>query len=103
MLSCFSHVQLFATPWTIALQAPLSMWILQARILEWVAMPSSGGSSLLEIEPRSPTLQVDSLPSEPPGKPMNTEVGSLSLLQGDLPDPGTEVVSPVLQAEIFTS
>ena len=41
--SSLSHVRLFATPWTIyiAHQAPLSMWILQARILEWVAMPSS--------------------------------------------------------------
>ena len=34
------------------------------------------------IEPRSPTLQEDSLPSEPPGKPKNTGVGRLSLLQG---------------------
>ena len=33
------------------------------------------------IKPRSPTLQADSLPSEPPGKPKNTGVGSLSLLQ----------------------
>ena len=33
------------TPWTAALQAPLSMGTLQARILEWVAMPSSRGSS----------------------------------------------------------
>ena len=33
------------TPWTLACQAPLSLGILQARILEWVAMPSSGGSS----------------------------------------------------------
>ena len=33
------------------------------------------------IEPRFPTLQADSLPSEPPGKPKNTGVGSLSLLQ----------------------
>ena len=40
-----SHVQLFATPWTVACQVPLSMGILQARILEWVAMPSSRGSS----------------------------------------------------------
>ena len=32
-------------PWTAARQAPLSMWILQARILEWVAMSSSKGSS----------------------------------------------------------
>ena len=40
-----SHVQLFATLWTVAHQAPLSMGILQARILKWVAMPSSRGSS----------------------------------------------------------
>ena len=33
------------------------------------------------IKPRFPTLQVDSLPAEPPGKPKNTGVGSLSLLQ----------------------
>ena len=37
------------------------------------------------IEPRSPALQVDSLPSEPPGKPKNTGMGSLSLLQGIFP------------------
>ena len=40
-----SHVQRFVTPWTVACQAPLSMGILQARILEWVAMPSSKRSS----------------------------------------------------------
>ena len=38
-------VWLFATPWTLALQAPLSMGILQARILEWVAISSSKKSS----------------------------------------------------------
>ena len=37
------------------------------------------------IEPRSSTFQVDSLPSESPGKPKNTGVGSLSLLQGIFP------------------
>ena len=42
--------------------------ILQARILEWVAMPSSRGSA----QPKSPTLQADSLQSEPPGKPYST-------------------------------
>ena len=68
------------TPWTIARQAPLSTGI-QAGILECVAMlfpdlPNPG------IETRSPSLQADSLPSEPPGKPKNTGVGSLSLLQG---------------------
>ena len=40
-----SHVQLFVTAWTGAHQASLSMGILQARILEWIAMPTSRGSS----------------------------------------------------------
>ena len=43
--------------------------ILQARILEWVAMPSSRDLPDPGIEPRSPALQADSLLSEPPGKP----------------------------------
>ena len=43
--------------------------ILWARILEWVAIPSPGGLPDPAIEPRSPNLQVDSLPSEPPEKP----------------------------------
>ena len=53
----------------------------QARILEWVAIPFSRGSSQPGIEPRSPALRADSLLSKPPGKLKNTEVGSLSLLQ----------------------
>ena len=52
-----------AAPWTIAHQAPLSLGILQARILEWVATLSSG------IKPASPAFQADSLLSEPLGNP----------------------------------
>ena len=59
--------------------------ILQARILEWVAFPSPGDLPNLGIEPRSPTMQADSIPAEPQGKAKNTGVGSLSLLQGILP------------------
>ena len=65
--------------------------ILRARILEWVAFPSPGDLPNLRIEPRSPTLQVDSLPAEPQGKPMNTRVGSLSLLQESLSFPTQEL------------
>ena len=43
--------------------------------------PSPGDLPSPGIEPRSPALQVDSLPAEPPGKPKNTGVGSLALLQ----------------------
>ena len=59
--------------------------ILQARILEWVAFPFSRGSSQPRIKPRSPALQVDSLPAEAQGKPKNSGVGSLSLLQQIFP------------------
>ena len=55
--------------------------ILQARILEWVALPFSRGSSNPGVKPRSPILQVGSLPAESPGKPKNIGVGSLSLQQ----------------------
>ena len=42
--------------------------VLQARILEWVAIPFSKGSSQSRDQPRSPALQGDSFPSEPPEK-----------------------------------
>ena len=56
--------------------------ILQARILEWIAVPFSRGLPNPGIEPRSPAFQADSLPAEPQGKPKNPGVGSQSLLQG---------------------
>ena len=74
------------------------MGILQASILEWLPCPPPGDLPNLETEPKSPTLQVHSLPSEPPGKPKNTGVGSLFLLQGIFPTQGIEPGSPALQA-----
>ena len=47
---------------------PLYPWILQERILEWVAIPFSGDIPHAGIEPGSLALQMGSLPSEPPGK-----------------------------------
>ena len=55
--------------------------ILQARKLEW-PFPSPGDLHNPGIKPRSPTLEADSLPAQPQGKPKNAGVGSLSLLQG---------------------
>ena len=62
--------------------------ILQVRILEQGAFPFSTDLPNPGIEPRSPALQADSLPAEPQGKPKNTGVGSLSLLQGIFPTQG---------------
>ena len=39
VLNCSVETESFVIPWTVARQAPLSVGILQARILEWVAMP----------------------------------------------------------------
>ena len=47
-----SFVQLFVAPWTVARQAPLPVGMLQARILQWVAMTPTRGFS----QPRSPEL-----------------------------------------------
>ena len=58
--------------------------ILQARILEWVAVPSPGDLPNPGIKPRFPTLH-NSLPAEPSGELKNTGVSSVSLLQGILP------------------
>ena len=58
------------SPWTVACYASLSM--VQARILEWVAIPFSRGSSPpWDRTQVSPALHVDSLPSEPPGNFMD--------------------------------
>ena len=51
--------------------------ILRARIVGWVAVPFSRDLPNPGIEPRSPVLQADSLPAEPPGKPKNIGVDSL--------------------------
>ena len=53
----------------------------------WSGLPISSPGDLPDpgIKLRSPTLQADSLPSEPPGNPKNTEVGSLSLFQQIFP------------------
>ena len=73
MLILFIPVPLFATLWTIALHAPLSMGILHTRILEWVAMPSSSDLPDPGMEPTPLNLlhwQVGSLSLAPPGKPL---------------------------------
>ena len=69
-LSC---IRLFATPWTVAHQAPLH-GILQARILEWVAISFFRDLPKPKTEPGSPVSQANSLPSEPSGKPAVAKV-----------------------------
>ena len=58
-----------STPWTAAYQAPPSMGFFRQEYWSGLPFPSPGDLPNLGIEPRSPTLQADALPSEPPGKP----------------------------------
>ena len=64
-----------------------------SRILEWVAFPFSRDLPNPGIKPRSPALQADSLPAESQGKPKNTGVGCLSLLQWIFPTQESNGVS----------
>ena len=60
------HVQFFGTPWTAARQAPLSMEFCRQEYWSGILpFPTPGDLSSRGIEPGSPALQLDSLPSEP--------------------------------------
>ena len=65
-----SHVRLFATPWTVAYQAPPSMVFSRQEYWSGVPFPSPGDLPDPGIEPGSPAFQTDALTSEPPGKPI---------------------------------
>ena len=69
MLCHFSHVQLFVTLWIVALQTPLSMKFSRQEYWCGLTFPLPGNLPDPGIEPWSPALQANSLPSEPPGKP----------------------------------
>ena len=64
-----SHVQLFTIPLTVAYQAPSSMEFSRQGCWSGLPFPSLGALPNPGIKPRSPALQADALPSEPPGKP----------------------------------
>ena len=64
-----SQVQLSETPWTVACQSPMSMGCSRQEYWSGLPFPSPGDLPNPGIKPTFPTLQVDSLPSEPPGKP----------------------------------
>ena len=117
-------------PWTVAYQAPPSMGFSRQECWSGLPFPSPGGLPDPGIEPRSLALQADALPSEPPGKGKSLSRVRLFATPrtvayqasqsmgfsrqeycsglpfpspGDLPDPGIEPRSPVLQADTLTS
>ena len=63
-----NRVRLFATPWTVTYQAPPSLEFSRWGYWSGLPFPSPGDLPDPGIKPGSPTLQADTLPSEPPGK-----------------------------------
>ena len=72
-----SHVQLLATPWTVACKVPLSMEFPRQEYWSGLSSPSPGDLPDPGIEPGSPALEADSLLSEIPGKPSLCSYSSL--------------------------
>ena len=68
-MKLLDHVRLFATPWAVAYQAPPSLGFYRQGYISGMPFPSPEDLPDPGIEPGSPTLQADALPSEPPGKP----------------------------------
>ena len=88
MLSLLSRVQLFATPWTVAHQFPLSMGF--SRQEYWSGLPFSYSGDLLNpgiepVFPTAPALQADSLPLSHRGNPEWLSQDENSLLIPDVP------------------
>ena len=119
-----SHVQLFVTSWTIACQPPPSIGFSRQEYWSGLPFPSPGDLPDPGIKPRSPALQADPLPSEPPvlslssvqlfmtpwtvahqtplsmGFPRQEYWSGLPFPSpGDLPEPGIKPVFPACQVD----
>ena len=88
-----SRVRLFATPWTVAHQAPPSMGFSRQEYWSGLPFPSPGDFPNPGIEPRSPALQADALTSEPPEFSFT----------GTTPQIGAKVIRSIQFLQIITS
>ena len=97
------RVRLFATPWTVAYQAPPSMGF--SRQEDWSALPFPSPGDLPDpgIEPGSPAFQADALTAEPPGKPEEFGISWCKLLHVEginnkvlLHDPANYIQNPAI-------
>ena len=88
LLSC---VQLFVSPWTVACQDPLSLEFSRQEYWSGWPFPFPGDLPNLGVRLRSPAWRVDSLPSEPPGKPQQT-TGDLMAPESEEPAWGWQTI-----------
>ena len=84
-----SRVRLFATPWTVTYQAPQSMGFSRQENWSGLPFPSPGDLPNPGIEPGSPALQTDALPSEP----LNNNINAFKVVGLELNDGGKTALS----------
>ena len=96
-MKSLSHVRLFATPWTVAYQAPPSMGFSRQEYWSGLPFPSPGDRPDPGIKPGSPAFQADALTSEPPGKRTEEDLGSI-LVREDALEEGMEMTGQQRQA-----
>ena len=103
-MKSFSRVQLFATLWTVAHQAPPSMGFSRQEYWSGLPFPSPGNLTNPGIEPSFPALQADALPSEPPGKTSIPKKGNAKECSNyrtiALISPASKVMLKILQARL---
>ena len=83
-MKSLSRVQLFATLWSIAHQAPLSIGFSRQEYWSGLPFPFPGDLPNPRIKPRSPALHADALTSEPPGKPQPLLIKSTHNVPGTI-------------------
>ena len=97
-MKLLSHVQLFATPWTVAYQAPPSMRFSWQEYWSGLPFPSPEDLSDPGIKPTSPVspaLQVVPLPAEPSGKPRTGHVLPFTTVTAPTKDGVREIEGPI--------
>ena len=75
-MKSLSHVRLFVTPWTVDCHTPPSVGFSRQEYWSGLPFPSPGDLPNPGVEPGSPALQAESLPSEPPGAYMKHNLES---------------------------
>ena len=80
-MKLLSGVRLFATPWIVAYQAPLSMVFSRQEYWSGLPFPSPGDLPNAGMETRSPTVQADPLPSEPPGSTKTWDISKCQAVE----------------------
>ena len=98
-MKLFSPVKLFATPWTVAYRAPLSMGFSRQAYWSGLPFPSPGNLPDPGINPGSSALQADALPSEPPGKSYPAHVQEERIYKDTI----TKKVGTILEAAYHLS